>query len=59
MKAIRLVLTMTDADVDGVADVSGVYEDASSGAYVGYAEDRSCESNVAVVSIGGIGADPS
>jgi len=60
MKYIRLVLISTDANVDGVADVSGVFEHASTGAYIRYAEDRTAESNSATgFSIGGLGADPS
>ena len=60
MKYIRLVLISTDADTDGVADVSALYEHASDGAYIKYAEDRTAENNGSTgYSVGGIGADPS
>ena len=58
MKYIRLVLISTDDNVGGVADVSGVYEHASTGAYIMYAEDRTTE-NIGSFSISGIGAAPS
>jgi hypothetical protein len=58
MKYIRLVVISTDGTVDGVPDVSGVYEHASDGAYIRYSEDRTAESNTGIT-ISGIGADPS
>ena len=58
IKAVRLVLISTDVNTDGVTDVSGAYENPSSGAYVSWADDRSAESNTGIT-ISGIGADPS
>jgi len=59
MKYIRLVLISTDDNIDGVANVASVFEHASTGASIKYALSNTLESNTGVVSIGGIGVDPS